>query len=314
MAEISVLPKVNVLLTAYNGEKFLEEQIDSILNQKKVDIMITVSLDKSTDGSLALLNTLSQKHSNIILLPFGDKYGAAAPNFYRLINDSDFGSFDYVALADQDDIWFDDKIISGINKLNEAGAVGYSSNVTAFWLDGRKKEIIKATPQRAYDYLFESPGPGCSFVLLRDFAVSVQNYFRKNNEQLKVLDWHDWVIYAYARAKGNKWFIDSQSHMLYRQHSNNQLGANSGLQQFKKRLKEILSGYGISQSIDTVKFLELENTSFVKHWWKNGKFYSMALAPYSNKCRRRVKDQFMFFVSCILMALHGTKYNTKVIY
>ena len=312
--ENKIAPKVNVLLAAYNGEKYLEEQINSILNQKDVDVTITISLDKSTDNSLELLNTLKEKHSNIVLLSYGERYGAAAPNFYRLINDTGFESYDYIALADQDDIWFEDKIISGINKLEETGSVGYSSNITAFWADGRKREIIKATPQREYDYLFEGPGPGCSFILTRNFAMEAQNYFRDNNEKLKLLDWHDWIIYAFARSKNYKWFIDSKSHMLYRQHSNNQIGANSGARQFKKRVKEILSGYGISQTIDTVKFLKMEDTPFVRMWWKNERLHPMALSLFSNKCRRCRKDQFIFFASCIVMLLHRTQYNPIATY
>lgn len=308
------LPKVNVLLAAYNGEKYIEEQISSILNQKSVEVTITISLDKSTDNTLKILNTLKEKYSNIVLLSYGNKYGAAAPNFYRLINDSDIDSYDFIALADQDDIWFENKIISGIKKLRETGAVGYSSNITAFWEDGRKREIIKATPQRLYDYLFESPGPGCSFVLAQTFAREIQDYFKEHSQQLKKLDWHDWVIYAYARAKGYKWVIESQSYMLYRQHSSNQLGANSGLKQFRKRVREIISGYGISQTIDTVKFLDLEDDQFVKHWWRNGKIFPLILLCYSNKCRRRVKDRFMFFASCIVMAICRTQYNEKVCY
>lgn len=295
------MKKIAILLAAYNGEKWIKEQIDSILSQKEVDVTIYVSLDLSTDITISILE--SYKNDKIIVLPYGEKYGAAAPNFYRLIKDVDFSRFDYIALSDQDDIWLDDKIISAINKIESEKAVAYSSNVTAFWTDGTKKTVIKATPQKKYDYLFEGPGPGCSFVMTKDFALEFQNYIKDKTEMLQKLDWHDWLIYAYARSKNYKWFIDEESHMLYRQHSNNQLGANSGVGQFKKRVKDIFTGYGIHQTVNTIHFLNMEENEFVCKWLnkkKKGYFY---LSLKANYCRRRVKDQFLFWVSCLLMMI-----------
>lgn len=121
--------------------------------------------------------------------------------------------------------------------------------------------------------------------------------------KLQELDWHDWLIYAYARKNDYKWIIDSNSHMLYRQHSHNQLGANSGLKQLKKRVEEVVSGYGISQSLKTVDFLNMKNDAFVSKWFINNKVRYLKLAKYSKLCRRRKKDVFLFFCSCILMAV-----------
>lgn len=293
--------KVAILLAAYNGSKWINEQIDSILSQKEVDITIYVSCDLSTDNTLEIIN--SYPKGKVILLSYGKKFGAAAPNFYRLINDVSFNEYEYIALSDQDDIWLDDKIISAINKLENENAVAYSSNVTAFWEDGTKKTVIKATPQRKYDWLFESPGPGCSFVMKKSFAIEFQNYIKDKDCLLKKLDWHDWVIYAYARSKNYKWFIDSESHMLYRQHLNNQLGANSGTKQFSKRVKDIMSGYGIHQTVNTIHFLNIENDVFVKKWLGRNRKGYYYLSTKAGFCRRRIKDQILFWFSCILMLI-----------
>ena len=168
------MDKICILLAAYNGENWINEQIDSILSQKNVEITIYISCDLSTDSTIDIID--SYPKGKIIVMPYGQKFGAAAPNFYRLIKDVDFSSFDYIALSDQDDIWLDDKLISAIHKIKSENAVAYSSNVTAFWSNGTKKIINKAAQQREYDYLFESPGPGCSFVLQKDFAVEFQCY------------------------------------------------------------------------------------------------------------------------------------------
>lgn len=295
--------KIAVLLAAYNGEKWIKEQIDSILNQESVDVRLYVSCDLSTDKTLDLIS--EYENEKISVLPYGERFGAAAPNFYRLIKDVSFCDCDYVALSDQDDIWLSDKLISAINCIKENKAVAYSSNVTAFWPNGKEREMVKATPQRKYDFLFESPGPGCSFVLARDFAEEFQNYICGKDEVLEKLDWHDWVIYAYARSKNYKWFIDKKPHMMYRQHGNNQLGANSGLKQFKKRIHDITSGYGIKQSIYTVNFLCMEKNDFVKKWFKKGRKGYIYLAMHSNLCRRRKKDQILFLFSCIAMFIRN---------
>lgn len=300
--------KVAILLAAYNGELWIKEQIDSIINQKGVDVKIFVSLDLSNDNTMVILNSYPKE--KLILLPYGQKFGAAAPNFFRLIKDVDFSNFDYVALSDQDDIWYDNKIISAINKIDSSDYVAYSSNVTAFWSNSKKRLIIKSTPQKLYDYLFEGPGPGCSFVMKKSFIEEFADYLKNSGELIRKLDWHDWVIYAYARNKKYKWCIDSESYMLYRQHSNNQLGANSGFKQLVKRMNDILSGYGIQQTVNLIIFLNIEEDFFVKKWFNKGRKGYLYLSLKSNLCRRRKKDQIFFWFSCMLMLIKNIPMET----
>ena len=115
--------KIAVLLAAYNGEKWIKEQIDSILNQESVDVKLFISCDLSTDKTMDLLTSYNSE--KISILPYGERYGAAAPNFYRLIREVSFSDFDYIALSDQDDIWLSDKLISAINCIEESHAVAY---------------------------------------------------------------------------------------------------------------------------------------------------------------------------------------------
>ncbi|WP_443738787.1 glycosyltransferase [Treponema sp.] len=300
--------KIAVLLAAYNGSKWIEEQINSILNQQRVNVTIYVSCDLSTDNTLEILNKYDEK---VILLPYGSKFGAAAPNFYRLIKDVDFSTFDYIALSDQDDIWLPTKLIEGVNKIQKTNSAGYSSNVTAFWDNGIKRTVVKATPQKKYDFLFESPGPGCSFVITKDLAIDFKNKLILKESLLKKLDWHDWLIYAFARSNGYKWYIDKKSYMLYRQHASNQLGANSGLKQFNKRVNDIISGYGINQTVCTIKFCDMENNSFVRKWYMKGRKGYLYLMTHSKLCRRRRKDTFLFWISCLIMAIKNIKMEDR---
>jgi rhamnosyltransferase len=297
-----IITRVAVLLAAYNGEKWIEEQVKTILKQKGIDLRLYVSVDLSTDNTYKIVCELSQKYPEIIVLPYGRRFGSAAPNFYNLLLTVPIEKYEYIALSDQDDIWLDGKITRAVCVLENQKAFGYSSNAIAFWSDGKKKIIKKAYRQTKYDYLFESPGPGCTFVLKKQLALSLCEYL-KRCACLDTLDWHDWIIYAYARTNNYKWIIDASSYILYRQHNNNQLGANVGIKAFFDRIKSIISGYGINQSVKIIEFLHLEDNEFVAAWLNDNKIRYMTLAMQSNKCRRKIDGKILFFFACIIMSI-----------
>jgi rhamnosyltransferase len=298
-----LIPRIAILLAAYNGEKWIERQIETILNQKGGDLDLYVSVDLSIDNTYKIVHELSKKNENIIILPYGKKFGKAASNFYRLFLEVPTGKYDYIALSDQDDIWLSNKLEKAINILEDQEVFGYSSNVVAFWQNGRKKLIKKSFQQREYDYLFEAPGPGCTFVLKKELVADFVRHLSKKNESQIDIDLHDWLIYAYARSKNYKWIIDKRSYINYRQHANNQVGANVGFKAFISRMKLMMSGYGIIQSIKTIKYLNLENNLFVCEWYKRGKLNLCVLAFHARKCRRSRRDQIYFFFICILIFL-----------
>lgn len=239
--------KVAILLAAYNGNKWIKEQLDSIFHQKEVQIDIYVSLDISTDNTMGLLESIRSTNSNLHILPYGQNFGGAAKNFYRLIRDVDFSNYDYVAFADQDDIWSDDKLYHGIKTMNINNAKAYSSDVIAFWPDGRKKLIKKSYPQKKYDFIFESAGPGCTYIFKTKNLLIFKNFLLSNWKEISTIDYHDWLVYSFFRSKGFKWLIDNKPKMLYRQHANNQLGANFSLKGYLSRFKLIKSGWYFKQ-------------------------------------------------------------------
>ena len=110
------IPKVAVLLAAFNGSRFIKEQVRSILNQKKVHIDLYISLDLSDDSSYELCKLLKKENSQVTLLPYGKKYGSAAKNFFRLIHDVNLNKYEYISFADQDDIWMSNKLFFAINE------------------------------------------------------------------------------------------------------------------------------------------------------------------------------------------------------
>ncbi len=233
------LPKVAILLTAYNGVSWIEEQLATILNQSSVIVHVYISIDFSTDGTLEVLNKLRLNESRINLLEYGEKFGGAAKNFFRLIRDVDFLKYEYVAFADQDDVWLPNKMAFAINQIKQTGVDAYSSDVLAYWQDGRERLIKKSYPQKKFDFLYEAAGPGCTYVFKVIGLSSFKKFLIKNWRAVNEIALHDWLIYAYFRSNGFNWFIDCVPLIRYRQHENNQVGVNSGLKAYGVRLSKV---------------------------------------------------------------------------
>lgn len=100
--------KVQVLMSTYNGERFLQEQIESILNQSWKNLDILIRDDGSRDQTREILKDYSEKYSNVYI--FLEENCGVARSFFELLKKSDA---DYVAFCDQDDIWMEQKIEIG---------------------------------------------------------------------------------------------------------------------------------------------------------------------------------------------------------
>lgn len=299
-------PRILVLLAAYNGDKYIEEQLDSILAQEGVEVSVLISLDLSTDRTLEIVHEYESKHSNITLLPYGEKFGSAGKNFLHLILNADFEGFDYVAFSDQDDIWLKEKLAHAVEYIETHKIDAYSANVTAFWEDGSEKLIKKSHPQVEFDYLFESSGPGCTFVLSKSLFSAIKKHVNDNLDKLGLLWIHDWFCYSFARFNNYKWKIDSTPYMLYRQHSANEVGANSGLESFIKRCKVMLGGDGIAHVLNQADFIGQNEIKPIKKL-KLGRVGAVWLALNAFKFRRRVKDKVYCFLLFFLLFLFGIK-------
>ncbi|QXI16359.1 glycosyltransferase [Pseudomonas hamedanensis] len=300
-------PKIAVLLAAYNGMQWIEEQIASILEQLSVDITIYISVDPSDDGTEAWCEAFAAADSRVILLPPAGRFGGAARNFFRLIRDVDTQGYDAVAFADQDDIWHPDKLLRATQELALQGVDAYSSNVTAFWPNGKKILLDKSQPQVAWDFLFEAAGPGCTYVLSGTLAMSLRQEVSRVWEPLQQVSLHDWYCYAFARSRGFKWFIDRRSSMLYRQHGNNQMGANTGLSSLCQRYSTIHKGWWFKQVRTIALLVGVDEAPFVKRWLKLRRRDLLLLSIQGKQCRRRPRDKFLFFFVCCLTAVAGKK-------
>lgn len=300
-----MVPRIAVALAAYNGMLYLPEQVASILSQEGVDLRLFVSVDASNDGTEQWVEQLAQQDARVLVLPLGQKFGGASANFFRLLRELDLTGFDYFSFADQDDIWSGNKLQRACQQLVENKAAGYSSNVTAFWPSGRQALVRKATPLRSLDYFFESAGPGCTYLMRCELALALQTAARDHMQTLRKVVYHDWFAYAYARAHGFKWVIDDYSGMLYRQHANNQLGANAGLASFLRRFKQVVSGEAMDQAGLIAQVIGGEEASRIVALLDGGRMHMLKLALLTPQCRRTLRDRVYFFASCLWSVLFG---------
>lgn len=295
-----------VLLAAYNGDKYIIEQLDSIIAQKHVKLSIIISVDKSSDSTFLIAKEYTLRYPNVIsILPYGEKYGSAGQNFIRLLYEVNFSGYQYISFADQDDIWHVEKLHRAITELELRDVDSYSANVTAFWGTGREVLIKKNHAQVEFDYLFESAGPGCTFLFNQRLAKALQKHLKSKAANLQDLWLHDWYCYSFARFNKFKWHIDSTSLMKYRQHSSNEIGANLGWASFKSRLNVVLSGDGFFKVLTQAAFIGQLDVEPIKLLNKRSRFSMFKLFLISWKCRRALSHKVMLSVACLLFVITG---------
>ncbi|MFJ3157089.1 glycosyltransferase [Pseudomonas protegens] len=294
--DLLLQPRIAVLLATCNGEHWLDEQVQSILKQQDVDVHLYISIDEGGDNTQQACEAYAAEYTNVTLLPSG-QFGSAGRNFFRLLRDVDLAERDHIAFADQDDIWLLDKLKRSIEQLAEHQASAYSSNVIAFWPDGRQKLLDKAQPQVRWDHLFEAAGPGCSYVFTPEFALALQTFVREHWHELQNVTLHDWFAYAYARQSGRVWFIDRRPSLLYRQHENNNFGANTSWSSMLGRFKLVRKGWWFGQ-ITLIARLVGSNSAPSLSGKPLGRREFAWMFRNAHQCRRRRRDQLLFAALC----------------
>ncbi|MFC4292481.1 glycosyltransferase [Sphingorhabdus arenilitoris] len=284
------LPSIAVLMATYNGDRWLNEQLDSIFAQSDCDVQIFANDDGSSDTTLSIL----QRHRNASRIHITeDRQGGAGQNFLHLLRTANLGDFDYVALSDQDDIWMASKFARAISRLNDSSADAYSSNVTAFWPDGERKLIEKAQPLRKYDYMFESAGPGCTFVFTRETALAFQKFLKNcPSDKLKKVTLHDWIAYGWVRGTGRTWFIDNFSGLDYRQHDSNVLGASRSAGALANRWKMVSDGWYFEQALNNALLIGHSNVAAT--FLEKRKFADLVRTLLQMTQLRRRKSEALF--------------------
>jgi glycosyltransferase involved in cell wall biosynthesis len=235
---------IDILLATYNGENYLEEQIDSILSQTYSDWNLIVRDDKSEDNTLLIIDKYSRKFSDRIFLVHDEndvKRLGASGNFGKLLK---YSYSDYIFFCDQDDIWLPNKIeisLSRIKSLEMKYGKNYKLLVHTDMrvVDNKLNEISDSffkyqnlNPENGYllrRLLIQNVITGCSIVLnkaLKDFAYPIPP------DSIM----HDWWLALVAVTFGKVDYLNIPT-VLYRQHSQNDVGAKKwGLSYIFSRL------------------------------------------------------------------------------
>ena len=221
---------ITVLLAVYNGEKYLSEQIDSILNQTISDIKIVVRDDGSTDSSPQIIDKYLQKHPERIFVINGEPTGSAAANFGQMLKSVDD---DYIMLADQDDVWLPDKAQKTLDSMLKAENGERDKPVLVhsdlFVTDDNLNIISKSF----FDYQRIIPDDlSVNRLLVQNYVTGCTVMINRalKNKAFPIPEgvaMHDWWLALTAAAFGSIVTIKTPL-IYYRQHSGNQVGAKAG--------------------------------------------------------------------------------------
>lgn len=230
---------VHVLMSSYNGEKYIREQLDSLLAQKNVEVYVTIRDDGSKDQTRAIIEEYIRQYRNVSLWEasnIGAEKSFSELCSYVLQNGE---VADYYAFCDQDDVWFDNKLDQAVKKLDL-----FDKKLPNLYFSNLKCVDEKLTPlgmffnrgevniSKEYSFL-QSYCYGCTCVFNRK---ALEYYCLKKGDFL-----HDYWIEIVCMYLGNVVY-DNESYILYRQHSNNLSGGKRNrLQIIKTRVNKLFN-------------------------------------------------------------------------
>jgi glycosyltransferase involved in cell wall biosynthesis len=234
-------PHICILMSTYNGEKFLAEQLQSIEDQTHKNWRLVISDDGSSDNTLAIAKQFQEKWgSDRLEIRQGPQQGFCQ-NFLSMACDSNIRA-DLYGFSDQDDVWLTDKLARAVASFN---ASNESQLPRAY---GSRTQIV--------DEELNTLGFSPEFTLPRSFRNALVQSISGGNTQVfnqvtkELLEQagpqqvvsHDWWLYQIVKGAGGIFYYDPNPTLLYRQHSNAIVGANSSFRARLDRIFYVLNG------------------------------------------------------------------------
>lgn len=301
---------VDVLLATYNGEKYLSQQLDSILNQSYKDIRIIISDDGSSDHSIDIINEFKSRYPEIIdIISSEENNRSATSNFMKLIN---YAKSEYVMFCDQDDVWYPDKIEKSVNVIKSVeNRIGIDKPILVFGrymvVDENLSQIkpvknIKQDKLSLNRLIVQNYVTGCLSIINKSLYEKIGNY----ND---VILMHDWWAALIASALGEVYYFP-ETLMLYRQHSNNCVGnvdtnsllfninkshrdnAKNAQTKYKQQMELFLERYNLLLSDTSKKIIEEYINLFSK--CKIARIFCIIRGRYFKDTIFRVIGQFLY--------------------
>ena len=232
-------PKIAIMLSTYNGAKFLAEQLDSIFAQSYTNFLVVIRDDGSSDPTPELISHFEESHSDKMhIVPADDRNLGASGSFsflmdYVLENKSELGlDSAYMMFCDQDDIWFENKIEKQLETILAAEQAGGKSLVPV--LVHSDLQVVSEESEAIADSLISYQGleiernrfsnmvisnlvTGCTAMINEALA-------RKASPVAEKAIMHDWWLALVAAAFGQVVFLNEPL-VYYRQHGSNTIGA-----------------------------------------------------------------------------------------
>lgn len=249
---------IAVLMATYNGETYLEAQIESLVKQSYQDFTVYVHDDGSKDRTVQILEKYVEQYPEKFILLRYAALKSAKKNFFSLLKEVEA---DYYMFCDQDDIWLPDKIEKSFQLLKETEKVKQNRPCLVFTdlrvvdkkLDTLSESFMdswKIDPER-YEFnnlLRSNIAPGCTMVFnrkCRDMAIQIKS--------ISNFEMHDHLMILLAKLCGEVKYLNQRT-ILYRQHENNELGAikRSKNEWIKEKVSNLLNGTQLSSSYKTI--------------------------------------------------------------
>ncbi|HFI0828073.1 TPA: glycosyltransferase family 2 protein, partial [Streptococcus suis] len=227
--------KVNILMSTYNGQQFLAEQIRSIQDQSYTDWTLFIRDDGSSDNTKEILKDFERQDSRIHLIDSdkSDNLGVIK-SFHKLVNHD---RADYYFFSDQDDVWLPNKLELSLkeaqNYLADLPLMVYMDlKVVNQDLEIMTESMVKSQSHHANTELVQELTENTVTGGVAMINHALAEMWQETDDILM----HDWYLALLASAFGNLVFID-QPGELYRQHSDNVLGARTLSKRFKKWIR-----------------------------------------------------------------------------
>lgn len=232
--------RILVIMATYNGQKYLQEQIQSILDQENVSICLLVRDDGSEDNTHRILNDYQNQGR---LTWYTGPHLNVARGYFDLMKKASSYDVDYIAFSDQDDIWDKDKLYVGACALEK-----FNKNVPALYYCGQRLVDRNLNPIAVHELnrkrsmktrFILSDFAGCTGVFNKKLLNEVTKY-----EPSYILMHDTWILKICLSLGGNI-VVDPSCHMDYRQHEGNAIGLGRSFPAYFKQVGQYINGYKV---------------------------------------------------------------------
>lgn len=290
-----------VLLSTYNGEKYVSAQIDSIINQKSIHTVdLLIRDDGSKDTTVELLEDYRNKYPHRITIIKGNNIGYIR-SFFELIKCAK--GYDYYSLADQDDVWLENKLdiaIEWMEKYKDDRPLLYGASSYLVYDDLKPFGLTQTARKEItfFNTIIQNFFPGHEQVMNR----ALLNELKKEIDYSKVYVHDSWITNV-AIIKG-KVIFNNSPFVYYRQHQSNEIGFGKGkVGWIKERIRRVRNNDNVKYATQIKYFyeiygsdLKLEYKKEMERFFKcNKNFIKRLWYVFNSKLyRQSSKETFMF--------------------